>query len=84
VNFGIIYGLSSFGLANQLGIATAEAQETIATYFARYPGVRAFIDETIATAKRDGAVRTLLGGAAHCPTSTRATARCARPPNAWP
>jgi DNA polymerase I len=61
VNFGIIYGLSSFGLANQLGIATAEAQETIATYFARYPGVRAFIDDTIAAAKRDGAVRTLLG-----------------------
>jgi DNA polymerase-1 len=61
VNFGIIYGLSSFGLATQLGIATAEAQETITTYFARYPGVRAFIDETIAAAKRDGAVRTLLG-----------------------
>jgi DNA polymerase-1 len=61
VNFGIIYGLSSFGLANQLGIATAEAQETIATYFARYPGVRAFIDDTIAAARRDGAVRTLLG-----------------------
>ncbi len=61
VNFGIIYGLSSFGLANQLGIATSEAQETIDTYFARYPGVRAFIDGTIAAAKRDGAVRTLLG-----------------------
>jgi DNA polymerase-1 len=61
VNFGIIYGLSSFGLANQLGIAAAEAQETIAAYFARYPGVRAFIDDTIAAAKRDGAVRTLLG-----------------------
>jgi DNA polymerase-1 len=61
VNFGIIYGLSSFGLANQLGIASAEAQETITTYFARYPGVRAFIDDTIAAAKRDGAVRTLLG-----------------------
>jgi DNA polymerase-1 len=61
VNFGIIYGQSSFGLANQLGIATAEAQETIQTYFARYPGVRRFIDETIIAAKRDGAVRTLLG-----------------------
>lgn len=61
VNFGIIYGLSSFGLANQLGIANAEAQETIDTYFARYPGVRRFIDETIDQAKHDGAVRTLLG-----------------------
>ena len=48
VNFGIIYGLSAFGLANQLGIATGEAQETIDTYFARYRGVRRFIDETIA------------------------------------
>jgi DNA polymerase-1 len=61
VNFGIIYGLSSFGLANQLGIATAEAQQTIDTYFERYRGVRRFIDETIGQAKRDGVVRTLLG-----------------------
>ena len=61
VNFGIIYGLSSFGLANQLGIATGEAQETITTYFARYQGVRRFIDETIAAAQRDGFVTTHLG-----------------------
>jgi len=61
VNFGIIYGLSAFGLANQLGIATAEAQATIDTYFARYEGVRRFIDETIEAARRDGFVRTLLG-----------------------
>ena len=61
VNFGIIYGLSSFGLANQLGIATAEAQETIDTYFERYRGVRRFIEETIAGARERGCVRTLLG-----------------------
>ena len=61
VNFGIIYGLSSFGLATQLGIANAEAQQTIGAYFERYPGVRRFIDETIETARRDGYVRTLLG-----------------------
>jgi DNA polymerase-1 len=61
VNFGIIYGLSSFGLANQLGIATAEAQETIATYFERYRGVRRFLDETVERAKQEGCVRTLLG-----------------------
>ena len=61
VNFGIIYGLSSFGLANQLGIATGEAQETIDTYFARYRGVRRFIDETIAAAQGDGFVSTYLG-----------------------
>jgi DNA polymerase-1 len=61
VNFGIIYGLSSFGLANQLGIATGEAQETIDTYFARYRGVRRFIETTISGAKRDGYVTTWLG-----------------------
>jgi DNA polymerase-1 len=67
VNFGIIYGLSSFGLANQLGIASAEAQETIQTYFERYRGVRRFIDETIESAKRDGFVRTFLGRRRYLP-----------------
>jgi DNA polymerase-1 len=67
VNFGIIYGLSAFGLANQLGIAAAEAQQTIDTYFERYRGVRRFIDETIAEAKRDGFVRTLLGRRRYLP-----------------
>jgi DNA polymerase-1 len=61
VNFGIIYGLSSFGLAQQLGIATGEAQETIDTYFARYRGVRRFIETTISGARRDGFVTTWLG-----------------------
>ena len=61
VNFGILYGLSAFGLANQLGIASAEAKETIDTYFERYAGVRRFIDETLEQARSDGAVRTLLG-----------------------
>ena len=61
VNFGIIYGLSAFGLANQLGIASAEAQQTIDAYFARYRGVRAFIDESIESARERGFVQTLLG-----------------------
>ncbi len=61
VNFGIIYGLSAFGLASQLGIASAEAQETIDAYFARYRGVRAFIDETIEHARERGFVQTLMG-----------------------
>jgi DNA polymerase-1 len=61
VNFGIIYGSSAFGLANQLGIASAEAQATIDAYFARYRGVRRFLDETIEAARRDGFVTTLLG-----------------------
>ncbi len=61
VNFGILYGSSAFGLAQQLDIATAEAQETIDAYFERYDGVRRFLDETTAQAKKDGFVRTLLG-----------------------
>ena len=67
VNFGIIYGSSAFGLANQLGIATAEAQAMIDAYFERYRGVRRFLDETIAEARREGFVRTLLGRRRHLP-----------------
>jgi len=61
VNFGIIYGSSAYGLAQQLGIAAAEAQETIDAYFAQYEGVRRFLDETIEQARERGFVRTLLG-----------------------
>ncbi len=67
VNFGIIYGSSAFGLANQLGIASVEAQATIDAYFARYQGVRRFLDETIAEARREGFVRTLLGRRRYLP-----------------
>jgi DNA polymerase-1 len=61
VNFGIIYGSSAFGLARQLGIASGEAQETIDAYFARHRGVRRFLDQTVARAREEGFVRTLLG-----------------------
>jgi DNA polymerase-1 len=67
VNFGIIYGSSAFGLANQLGIATADAQATIDAYFARYRGVRRFLDDTIETARHSGYVRTLLGRRRYLP-----------------
>ncbi len=67
VNFGIIYGLSPFGLANQLGIASEEAQRMIGAYFERYHGVRRFIDETIAEARERGYVRTLLGRRRYLP-----------------
>jgi DNA polymerase-1 len=67
VNFGIIYGLSAFGLAAQLGIPSAEAQGTIDAYFARYGGVRRFLDETIQQARADGFVRTLLGRRRYLP-----------------
>ena len=70
VNFGIIYGSSAYGLANQLGIAAAEAQETIDAYFARYQGVRRFIDETIESARQAGYVATLLGRRRYLPDLT--------------
>jgi DNA polymerase-1 len=61
VNFGIIYGISSFGLSDQLGIPREEAQTYIDTYLARFPHVQDFIARTIEQAERDGYVRTLLG-----------------------
>jgi len=61
VNFGIVYGLSSFGLSQQLGISAAEAKQFIAAYFEKYSGVRAFIDRTLDEARRDMKVRTLFG-----------------------
>ncbi len=67
VNFGIIYGSSAFGLASNLGIATGEAQETIDAYFARYRGVRRFLDETIESAREQGFVSTLLGRRRYLP-----------------
>jgi len=67
INFGIIYGSTAFGIASQLGIAQADAQSTIDAYFARYRGVRRFLDAAVAAAKRDGFVRTLLGRRRYLP-----------------
>jgi DNA polymerase-1 len=61
VNFGIVYGLSPFGLAQQLGIEQKEAKRFIEAYFERYKGVRSFIDRTLEQARRDGFVRNLFG-----------------------
>jgi DNA polymerase-1 len=61
VNFGIVYGLSAFGLAAQLGIPQSEAQRYIQDYFTRYAGVRRFIDRQIAEVRRTGETRTLVG-----------------------
>ena len=60
VNFGVVYGISAFGLARNLGISNAEASRFIQDYFAQYPGVRAWLDATIEAARKDGYVTTLL------------------------
>jgi DNA polymerase-1 len=61
VNFGIVYGISPFGLAAQLGISRGEAEKYIRNYFERYQGVRRFIDETVAEVRKTGVTRTLFG-----------------------
>jgi DNA polymerase-1 len=61
VNFGIVYGISAFGLAAQLGIPQAEARAYIERYFARYAGVKAFIERTLEQTRKEGSVRTLFG-----------------------
>lgn len=61
VNFGIAYGISAFGLAQRLGIPRSEAAQIIEHYFASYPGIRRYIDDTIAQAKKSGYVETVTG-----------------------
>ncbi len=61
INFGLMYGMGAFGLARQLGIGRNEANEYIARYFARYPGVRQFMDDIREQAHRDGYVETVFG-----------------------
>jgi DNA polymerase I len=67
INFGIIYGISAFGLANQLAIPREEAGAYIRKYFERFPGIRAYMDETKAFAKQNGYVLTLFGRKCHYP-----------------
>jgi DNA polymerase-1 len=67
INFGIIYGISAFGLANQLGIEREEAGAYIKKYFERFPGIRDYMEETKAFAKKNGYVLTLFGRKCHYP-----------------
>ncbi|HEY1976965.1 MAG TPA: DNA polymerase I [Candidatus Baltobacteraceae bacterium] len=67
VNFGLLYGMSDFGLAQRLEIGRAEAKEITAAYFARFPSVRAYIDRTIEEGRRDGYVSTILGRRRYMP-----------------
>lgn len=61
INFGIVYGLSAFGLAQRLGIGREEAQAFIDAYFERYKGVRAWLDKTVEEARKTGRVQTMFG-----------------------
>jgi DNA polymerase-1 len=70
INFGIIYGISAFGLANQLGIAREEAGAYIKKYFERFPGIRDYMEDTKAFAKKHGYVTTLFGRKCHYPDIT--------------
>ncbi|MFZ8360690.1 DNA polymerase, partial [Staphylococcus aureus] len=65
INFGIIYGISAHGLATRLGIDRKEAADYIAKYFAQYPGIREYMDRTIAFAREHGYVTTLYGRRVH-------------------
>ena len=67
INFGVIYGISGFGLARNLRIPRAEAQAFIDTYFERFPGIRTYMDDTVAFAKEHGFVQTLFGRRIHTP-----------------
>ena len=77
INFGIIYGISAFGLARQLSIGRDEAKNYIDAYFERYPGIRGYMDRTIAEARKSGHVTTLFGRKCHLPeiTSSKGPAR---------
>ena len=67
INFGLIYGMSAFGLARQLGIERGEAQRYVDLYFSRYPGVKAFMDETRERAREQGFVETVFGRRLYLP-----------------
>ncbi|MGK8704722.1 DNA polymerase [Brucella anthropi] len=67
INFGIIYGISAFGLANQLSIERSEAGDYIKKYFERFPGIKDYMDQTKAFARENGYVETIFGRRAHYP-----------------
>ena len=67
INFGIIYGISAFGLANQLGISRGEASDYIKAYFEKFPGIKDYMEHVKAEAKALGYVSTLFGRKVHVP-----------------
>ncbi|MEQ8604963.1 MAG: DNA polymerase I [Marivibrio sp.] len=67
INFGIVYGISPFGLGRQIGVSTSDAKAYIDTYFERFPGIRAYMDETIEFCRKHGYVETVFGRRIHLP-----------------
>ncbi len=67
INFGIIYGMTPYGLSKQLGVDPKEAKEYIESYFSRYPGVKGFLDRTVREAEERGFVKTMLGRKRYIP-----------------
>ena len=82
VNFGIVYGLSAFGLSQNLGIEPSEAKQFISAYFEKYKGVRDFIDQTLEETRREQKVRTLFGRVRPIPDINSKNSTCAASPNA--
>ncbi|MFK7865829.1 MAG: DNA polymerase I [Alphaproteobacteria bacterium] len=81
INFGIVYGISAFGLAKQIHVSNKEAKDFIDRYFQKFPGIRAFMDQTIQQCQHDGYVETLFGRRIHIPTiqdSNKAKAQAAQ------
>ena len=77
INFGVIYGISAFGLANNLRIPREDAKRFIDTYFERFPGIRTYMDDTKAFAKAHGYVETLFGRKIHTPNISASGPRAA-------
>ncbi len=75
INFGIIYGISAFGLANQLGIDRSEASDYIKKYFERFPGIKDYMEETKSFCRENGYVETVFGRRAHYPEIKSANAQ---------
>ena len=81
INFGILYGLSEFGLAKQLDISRTEAREFITKYFARYPGIRTYLDQAIEGGKEKDTSRPSWADDARCLTSRAAMAQFGKQPS---
>ena len=84
INFGIIYGISAFGLANQLGIPREEAGDYIKRYFERFPGIRDYMEAMRKQVRADGYVSTLFGRKIHFPQVERRATRPSAPSSSAP